>query len=45
MPIFMSAQTYLTPFYERYEFVTAGDPYLEDGIEHIGMRRAETIQG
>ena len=32
MPVFMSAQTYLTPFYERYEFVTVGDPYLEDGI-------------
>ena len=45
MPIFMSAQTYLTPFYERYEFVTVGDPYMEDGIEHIGMRRAETTQG
>ena len=45
MPIFMSAQTYLTPFYERYEFVTVGDPYMEDGIEHIGMRRAEATQG
>jgi ElaA protein len=33
----LSAQTYLTRFYERHGFITTGEPYLEDGIPHIAM--------
>lgn len=39
MPIFLSAQAHLQGYYARYGFVAAGEPYLEDGIAHIGMRR------
>jgi len=37
MPIIISAQYYLRKFYEELGFQTAGDIYLEDGIEHIQM--------
>lgn len=33
----LSAQTYLTKFYESHGFVQMGDGYLEDGIPHIAM--------
>ncbi|MDC8005108.1 GNAT family N-acetyltransferase [Aureisphaera galaxeae] len=33
----LSAQTYLTHFYERLGFQKVGEEYLEDGIPHIGM--------
>lgn len=36
-PIIISAQTYLTYFYESLGFVVDGMPYLEDGIEHVIM--------
>ncbi len=36
-PIIISAQSYLTHFYESLGFVTQGLPYSEDGIEHITM--------
>lgn len=38
-PIVLSAQVYLTDFYESFGFVVSGKPYLEDGIEHISMKR------
>lgn len=38
--IALSAQAYLQTFYEGHGFVAQGEPYLEDGIPHIGMVRA-----
>jgi ElaA protein len=35
----LEAQTYATNFYARFGFVAEGDAYIEDGIEHITMRR------
>ena len=36
----LSAQTYLTKFYESHGFEQVGDGYLEDGIPHIAMIKA-----
>lgn len=36
-PVIISAQTYLIKFYESLGFVTEGEVYLEDGLEHITM--------
>jgi len=33
----ISAQKYLTKFYESHDFKQIGEGYLEDGIPHIGM--------
>lgn len=33
----LSAQTYLTAFYESHGFKQIGEGYLEDGIPHIAM--------
>ena len=33
----LSAQTYLTKFYEQHGFYQMGEGYLEDGIPHIAM--------
>ena len=33
----LSAQTYLTRFYESHGFSQVGEGYLEDGIPHIAM--------
>ena len=38
-PITISAQLYLLKFYESFGFISIGQPYLEDHIEHIKMRR------
>jgi ElaA protein len=35
--ITISAQKYLTQFYETHNFVQLGEAYLEDGIPHIEM--------
>ena len=35
--IILSAQTYLIPFYQSLGFEIDGEPYLEDGIEHVTM--------
>ena len=35
----LEAQTYAQNFYARFGFAPTGTPYLEDGIEHITMRR------
>jgi len=37
--ILISAQTYLTKFYNSLGFVQQGEGYLEDGIPHIKMIR------
>lgn len=37
----LSAQTYLIQFYESHGFQQVGEGYLEDGIPHIAMLRAE----
>ncbi len=36
-PIRIGAQLYLKKFYSSMGFMTTGDVYLEDGIEHIEM--------
>jgi ElaA protein len=36
-PIKIGAQLYLKNFYESFGFLQTGEPYLEDGIEHIHM--------
>lgn len=33
----LSAQTYLTKFYENHGFQQVGEGYLEDGIPHVAM--------
>ena len=35
--VHISAQQYLERFYADFGFETQGEPYLEDGIPHIGM--------
>jgi ElaA protein len=35
----LDAQTYAQRFYARYGFEPVGEPFDEDGIEHITMRR------
>ena len=37
--ITISAQLYLKTFYEQNGFTQTSEPYLEDGIPHIEMRR------
>ncbi|MBA2250973.1 MAG: GNAT family N-acetyltransferase [Chitinophagaceae bacterium] len=37
-PLLIGAQLYLKNFYESFGFVQAGEPYPEDGIEHIKMK-------
>ena len=38
-PIKVSAQVYLTRFYQSFGFEVAGDPYDDGGIPHVGMVR------
>lgn len=33
----ISAQTYLTKFYAEFGFTSVGDPYDDEGIEHVDM--------
>lgn len=42
VPVYLSAQAHLQGYYGRYGFVAVTEVYLEDGIPHIGMRRAAT---
>jgi len=37
VPVRISAQTYLTRFYEELGFEDTGNHYLEDGIPHVEM--------
>src|SRR5690606_31437503 len=39
----LSAQTYLTAFYEAHGFKQIGEGYLEDGIPHVGMIRTPQL--
>jgi ElaA protein len=39
-PIKIGAQLYLKKFYESFGFISEGDVYNEDGIDHIHMRRS-----
>ena len=39
VPLEISAQLYLLRFYQSFCFEATGDVYLEDGIEHIAMKR------
>lgn len=41
-PIRISAQQHLVPFYARVGFAPCSQPYLEDDIWHVDMRRAES---
>jgi ElaA protein len=44
VPMVLDAQTYALPFYEKFGFVVAGERYLEDGIEHVTMRRSAEVR-
>ncbi len=37
--VYLSAQSHLAAFYAKHGFAVATEPYLEDGIPHVGMRR------
>jgi len=37
-PILIGAQSYLVRFYGEFGFRVCGEPYMEDGIEHVHMR-------
>lgn len=39
VPLKISAQVYLRHFYESFAFITKGEAYFEDGIEHIAMEK------
>ncbi len=41
--ILISAQTYLTKFYNSHGFQKQGEEYLEDGISHIKMWRENKV--
>ncbi|MGD8150641.1 GNAT family N-acetyltransferase [Ornithinimicrobium sp. Y1694] len=38
-PVQIGAQAYLEGWYSRFGFVRNGEDYLEDGIQHLPMRR------
>jgi len=40
-PWVLDAQSHLTAWYTRFGFVVAGDEFVEDGIPHVPMRRAD----
>jgi ElaA protein len=42
-PAVLEAQTYALDFYARFGFAPAGERYLEDGIEHMTMRRPASV--
>ncbi|HEY9361919.1 MAG TPA: GNAT family N-acetyltransferase [Chitinophagaceae bacterium] len=42
--IHIGAQLHLKKFYETFHFVQCSDPYLEDGIEHIEMKRESLLR-
>lgn len=39
-PVVLDAQAHLEGWYARLGFVRSGDPFVEDGIPHVPMRRA-----
>ena len=38
-PIHLGAQAHLEGWYEGFGFRRSGDPYVEDGVPHVPMRR------
>lgn len=36
--VYLHAQAYASEFYEKHGFTCDGEPFLEGGIRHIGMR-------
>lgn len=40
LPIIISAQMYLEQFYQSFGFKTVSQPYDEDGIPHIKMKKS-----
>ena len=38
-PLTLGAQAHLQGWYERFGFRRCGEPYVEDGIPHVPMRR------
>jgi ElaA protein len=45
LAIVIGAQQRLERFYSDFGFVQVGEPYMEDGIPHIEMRREPTLVG
>ena len=43
--IYLEAQEYAQGFYAKEGFVTVSDPFLEDGIPHVKMRRRRRAAG
>lgn len=41
--VYVAAQLYLRNFYQRLGFVAAGEPFDEDGIPHLSMRRPASM--
>lgn len=41
-PVVLDAQTHLSEWYGRFGFSQSGEPFVEDDIPHIPMRRAGT---
>lgn len=35
--IYIEAQVYAIPFYEKFNFKIISEPFLEDGIPHVKM--------
>lgn len=42
MPIEITAQQHLTPWYRRFGFEIVGEAFDWDGIMHVPMRRSAT---
>ena len=42
-PVRLEAQSHLAAYYGSLGFVLAGEPYVEDGIPHISMRKPAII--
>ncbi len=40
-PAELNAQTYAVPLYAKYGFAISGPEFVEDGIPHVPMRRAQ----
>ena len=41
----ISAQQYLKKFYQDFGFITVGDSYIEEGIQHISMLKTSLKGG
>lgn len=41
----LGAQAHLQGFYATHGFVVCSEPYLEDGIPHVDMRRSAALPG